>query len=211
MAADDDHKKLLAGLASDLEAPGTRRDLIDGLVARIKDAGTLAIEFAHDGLLERLTPRVQRPPGALPELEFLVTCTRCGECVKACPPRAILVLGEQAGLAAGTPYLETNRRACTACPDTPCIPACPVGALKLVDIRSVEFGTAVIDRARCRPFNGRACTRCSDVCPIGEDAIIVDEDGKPYIDPSGCIGCGRCRFACPTAPRSIHIEPRPHR
>ena len=26
-----------------------------------------------------------RPPGALPEKDFLAACTRCGQCVQACP------------------------------------------------------------------------------------------------------------------------------
>ncbi len=31
-----------------------------------------------------------RPPGALPEKQFIETCMRCGACVDACPAYAIL-------------------------------------------------------------------------------------------------------------------------
>ena len=31
-----------------------------------------------------------RPPGALPENDFLATCIRCGRCVDACPANALL-------------------------------------------------------------------------------------------------------------------------
>ena len=30
-----------------------------------------------------------RPPGALPEKDFLAACTRCGQCVQACPYRYV--------------------------------------------------------------------------------------------------------------------------
>ena len=44
-----------------------------------------------------------RPPGALPEIGFLAACTRCGKCAEVCPPRAILTVRPDGGLAAGTP------------------------------------------------------------------------------------------------------------
>ena len=42
--------------------------------------------------------------------------------------------------------------------------------------------------------------KCAGVCPA--DAYIHREDGIVYIDPSKCMGCGYCAWACPyNAPR----------
>ncbi|MBI3175642.1 MAG: dimethyl sulfoxide reductase anchor subunit [Chloroflexi bacterium] len=42
--------------------------------------------------------------------------------------------------------------------------------------------------------------KCAGVCPT--DAYIHREDGIVYIDPSKCMGCGYCAWACPyNAPR----------
>ncbi len=42
--------------------------------------------------------RPVRPPGSVPEQEFLEMCIRCGECFKACPNDVLQVLGFQQGL-----------------------------------------------------------------------------------------------------------------
>lgn len=42
--------------------------------------------------------------------------------------------------------------------------------------------------------------KCAGVCPT--DAFVHREDGIVYIDPSKCMGCGYCAWACPyNAPR----------
>ncbi len=195
-------------MAQDDETLLSKRGLLGLGVSRAGEAGAAALEFALENVADRFTPRVQRPPGALSEFEFLFACTRCGECITACPPGALLKLGERAGAAAGTPFLEVNElRPCVACEDVPCIHACDEGALRLIDIADAVMGMADIDRETCRPWIGNACDRCYNACPFPGDAIICDEEGRPYIDPRHCIGCGMCRAACPTPKRSIRIQP----
>jgi anaerobic dimethyl sulfoxide reductase subunit B (iron-sulfur subunit) len=42
--------------------------------------------------------------------------------------------------------------------------------------------------------------KCAGVCPT--DAFVTRPDGIVYIDPSKCMGCGYCSWACPySAPR----------
>ena len=41
--------------------------------------------------------RFIRPPGALPEAEFLTTCERCRKCVEVCPVDAIFPAGPDRG------------------------------------------------------------------------------------------------------------------
>lgn len=151
---------------------------------------------------------VMRPPGALPELEFLIACTRCKRCVDACPPGAILLLSEKSGVAINTPFLDVNRyRACTACKTTPCITSCNDGALLPTAIENVRMGTAFIHRERCFEWlDTKDCDRCFRACPFPVDVLLTDEEGKPYIDPRTCIGCGICVKACPASPRAIEVD-----
>lgn len=71
-----------------------------------------------------------RPPGALSEPEFLKACTRCDLCVKVCPHWALKAATRHDAPPPGTPFLhDPAMDACARCPDMPCIPACPTGAL----------------------------------------------------------------------------------
>lgn len=72
----------------------------------------------------------QRPPGALPEADFLKACTRCDLCVKVCPHWALKAATRHDGPPPGTPFLhDPTTDACARCPERPCISACPSGAL----------------------------------------------------------------------------------
>ena len=73
---------------------------------------------------------LQRPPGAIAEGQFLAACTRCGDCIEVCPPRAIVKAPEAAGNRAGTPMIDALRSPCVMCDDLPCIDACEPGVLR---------------------------------------------------------------------------------
>ena len=154
-----------------------------------------------------------RPPGAVPESEFLETCFRCGNCADACPADAIALLESDDKNLRATPFIDPEARACVICDDLACMKACPSGALKLLERFEIRIGLAKVDQDRCVRRDGEECTICIDACPLGDAAILLDDRGRvAVIDPGptgrGCTGCGVCQERCPTRPlRAIEVVP----
>ena len=150
-----------------------------------------------------------RPPGALPENDFLNACTRCGMCVQDCP-YGILKLSELGdSVANGTPYFTARTGPCEMCEDIPCVVACPTNALdhELTDIDKSRMGLAVlIDQETCIAFLGLRCEVCFNVCPLQNKAIKLDRRPNartgmhaifaPVVNSEHCTGCGLCEKAC---------------
>jgi ferredoxin-type protein NapG len=158
---------------------------------------------------ERVAPRRWfRPPGAAPEVAFVAACTRCGDCIDVCPVHAIVKAPANAGLAAGTPYIDPALQACVVCADMPCAAACATGALVVPpDLwASVHMGVLELDPERCITFQGQSCGVCARACPVGERALALDERGQPILKPEGCVGCGVCVTACVTTPSSLKLR-----
>jgi ferredoxin-type protein NapG len=154
--------------------------------------------------VERHLPPRRRPPGAHPEPIFLATCTKCNDCITACPQNAIYTLAEKPGY--GTPVMLPDRRACTMCTGFPCAAACTPGALAMPEGLTWKLGTAVINTAQCLPFRGPECGACGNLCPPGAEGALTFRLGRPKIDPAQCIGCGLCITACVTTPAAITLE-----
>ena len=165
----------------------------------------LDAEFDFDLPVQR---EVLRPPGALPEGEFIERCYRCGNCVDVCPAHAIKVTTGENAESVGTPYIEPSGGACVVCDDLACMKACPSGALGLVeDPAAIRMGMARVDAGVCVRSRGEDCRICVDRCPFGHDAIDISDGGEVSVVSDGCVGCGTCEFYCPTAPKAIVIKP----
>ncbi len=169
-----------------------------------------------------------RPPGALPEEEFLARCIRCGRCIDACPNRCLVSFSEEAGKdlcllpgpgQPGTPVIFPRRQACILCNGTRgdsllCTAACPTGALREtrrnIDTirREVRMGTAELDKNLCYSFNGASCGACVRACPLEGHALKAGMWEKPIIDQKNCVGCGLCERACIRYPQAIRVKPR---
>ncbi len=151
-----------------------------------------------------------RPPFAAPELRFLDLCTRCHDCLRVCPTGVIIPLDERYGRrAAGTPALDLVSNACLLCEDWPCVQACEPKALSIPDEADEDdiplgpMATALIDESSCLPFLGPECGACRDVCPV--EGAFRFLGIRPFVDWKHCVGCGLCRQACVTDPKSIRI------
>mgnify|MGYP001603782426 CR=1 FL=1 len=163
---------------------------------------------ASHALRPRVRPSLVRPPGALPEPAFLDTCTRCDECVKACPHWVVKKGGPELGPRyAGTPVLVPAENPCLFCEDLPCVRSCPTGALAgTTDPASLRIGLAEVDLERCYSAKGQPCDYCQVHCPTSPRAIRVASPGAaPRVDPDACNGCGKCAQICP--PSAIRIRP----
>jgi ferredoxin-type protein NapG len=122
--------------------------------------------------------------------------------------QAIRPLPQSEGLAGGTPALDVAMTACIMCETMPCTAACPTPALDLPPWgwRDVRMADIAIDTARCIAFRDVECGICVRVCPVGPDALALDDRGRPVVG-AACTGCGQCIGACVTAPSSIAAEP----
>jgi MauM/NapG family ferredoxin protein len=188
-----------------------RRRLILSGVGGVGMASILGISFIRPGENSRLI----RPPGSLPEDEFIDRCVRCYQCIRACATsgnflQPSLLEGGWEGLltpygVARTGYCEYNCILCTE--------VCPSGAIHPLDVetkRKTAIGLAHISKDLCLPYaEGTPCIVCEEHCPTPEKAIRFTEeeytypDGSkkvikfPYVVPDLCIGCGICETKCP--------------
>jgi ferredoxin len=158
-----------------------------------------------------------RPPGSVPEAEFLQMCIRCGECFKACPYHVIQPMGFEQGLEGlWTPRVVADAAGCAPSCNA-CGQVCPTGAIRALPLeekRHARMGLAVVNPATCLPHaNREACQLCVDECvSAGYRAIEflrvhtqIDEAGEP-IEGTGfaapvvlddkCVGCGLCQMVC---------------
>lgn len=156
-------------------------------------------KFNMQGLLRGRLTRGHTPlrqPWALPEQDFLETCTGCGSCVAACS-EGILVLGDD-----GYPEISFATASCSFCGD--CAMACVCGALVQGDRSSWTAKAYIADH--CLALRSEACRTCADHC--GPNAITftpqVGVAARPAIDLDRCTGCGACVAPCPVDAIAVH-------
>lgn len=130
-----------------------------------------------------------RLPWSISESQFIDGCTRCGDCVKACPQHIVAVAD------GGFPALSFSERECTFCGK--CVEACEQ---PLFDQNQEPWQqTASIDE-HCLTKNGIVCQNCKDACMPRAIRFQFGVGGiaTPHVESEPCNGCGACVAPCPT-------------
>ena len=143
-----------------------------------------------------------RPPGALPEGDFLRSCVRCGACMKSCPTNTLQPCLWEAGLAGlWSPKLEPRFAACDQHCNV-CGRVCPSQAIRPLSLDEkthAKIGTAVLRKEQCLVWaQDKLCLICDEICPY--NAIVfrtIEGYRRPVVVASRCNGCGFCEERCP--------------
>jgi MauM/NapG family ferredoxin protein len=185
-----------------------RRNFLRALQA---GAAALALPKLVHAARKRFSRRYLRPPGSLPEDEFLSACIGCGQCSEVCPNRCIGYFGLENGLASlDTPYIIPREKGCILC--MKCGDVCPSGAILPIErklepiLDGVKMGRAVVDESLCLSFQGKSCGVCYRACPLADVAITVGMMEQPHVTDK-CVGCGLCERACIQMPQAIRVMP----
>jgi ferredoxin-type protein NapF len=140
--------------------------------------------------------QVIRPPWAMAEPDFVAACSRCGDCIGACPEK-ILETGR-----GGFPQVNFSKGECTFCGD--CAGRCKSGVLnKRVDVAA--WPLKAIIAPTCLALKQVVCRSCGESCPIGaiRFRLSVGAVARPEVDLAACTGCGACYGPCPVSAVAI--------
>ncbi len=157
------------------------------------------IDLARRGLF-RGRLRVAEPPVQLPWSvawpQFSTGCTRCGDCLAACPEQ-ILVKGE-----GGFPTVDFQRGECTFCGD--CVAACKEPLFRPASETPWQYKASIA--ANCLANSQVYCQRCQDSCEPRAIRFIptLGRVPTPVIELDSCNGCGACVQDCPVG--SIKVD-----
>jgi len=175
--------------------------------------GGLAVGFL--AIQTPFTPRqskfqLLRPPGAIPETEFLRTCIRCGECMKSCLTNTLQPCLWESGLSGlWTPKMDLRLAPCEQNCNV-CGKVCPTQAIRSLSLEEkthAKVGTAVLRKEMCLVWaQNKLCLICDEICPY--NAIVfrpVEGYRRPVVIASKCNGCGFCEQRCPVKGESAIV------
>ena len=151
-----------------------------------------------------------RPPGAIPEDEFLRTCIRCGECMKSCLTNTLQPSLWESGLSGlWTPELALRLAPCDQNCNV-CGKVCPTQAIRSLSLEEkthAKVGTAILRKEMCLVWaQNKICLICDEICPY--NAIVfrpVEGYRRPVVIASKCNGCGFCEHRCPVRGESAIV------
>lgn len=146
---------------------------------------------------------VIRPPWSVDQQQFLNQCSRCDDCISACPEN-IIIHGD-----GGFPEVNFKLGECTFC--THCAEACQSDAIKLDTTHPEKMNPWQLDvsvGSKCLSLNAVVCRACGDNCEPQAIRFQMKLGGisEPHISLEDCTGCGACLHVCPVD--AIQIKPQ---
>jgi len=187
-----------AGAVAPLPASLSRRRFFGGVGL----GGMFLILTSLDPHVMKRTGRWLRPPGAIPEDDFLAACIRCGACLRICVTHTLQASGVENGwIRWGTPVPDLRFAGCEQQCNL-CGKVCPTGAIRSLPLgerQHAKMGTAILFRERCVAWaRDRLCLLCDEACPYNAVVFhVVEGHKRPFVDDSRCNGCGMCEEVCP--------------
>lgn len=148
-------------------------------------------------------PAPFRPPWSASESLFLDRCTRCDDCVKACPT-GLLTRGP-----GDYPVADFSTAACTFCGD--CSRACATGAIGR-DVAQTPWFFGIAIGEGCLAAQNVECRVCGEICDVSAIRFRPRIGGValPDVDNTACNGCGACIPTCPVlAVQRVVFNPEP--
>ncbi len=151
-------------------------------------------------------PTVRMPWMVSSEL-FTDQCSRCAECIDACP-EGIIEKGD-----GGFPSVNFNQGECTFCAE--CVEVCQEPVFRSTEESPWDWiakisesnqssaghgGMAVSLDGVCMAHQGVVCQSCKDVCDVRAIRMHYQTSAvaTPVVDQEACTGCGACVSVCPT-------------
>lgn len=141
------------------------------------------------------------PPWARGPAAFDRACTRCGDCLSACPTHVL-------ALRDGIVQVDFDDAECTFC--GACVDACRHDAFDVAARAAGAPAWNLVARIgpTCLARLAVVCQSCGDACEahairFRPRAGAVPE---PRVDAAACTGCGACVRVCPST--AIEVKPR---
>lgn len=176
-----------------------------GLLIAALGKTNVAAKNSRTGNVKTSSDVLIRPPGALPEDEFVDRCIRCSECMKVCPTNGLQPALAEAGFEGiWTPVLVSRIGECTRQCNL-CSQVCSTQAIQTFEVeekKHIYIGRAVIDRSQCIAWNSnKQCLVCDECCSYrAVEWKIVEGIRRPFVEEHKCVGCGICENVCPIQP-----------
>ncbi|WP_237444138.1 ferredoxin-type protein NapF [Sinobacterium norvegicum] len=139
-------------------------------------------------------------PWLISQSAFDANCTRCGDCLTACP-EDIIVKDDN-----GFPTINFSQSGCDFCGD--CAASCKQDIFLAAESRTTAMAwqqDAHINE-NCLAYQNVMCMSCLDSCDASAISFNYQHKiARPSINISACTGCGFCQSSCPT--HAISITP----
>lgn len=126
---------------------------------------------------------------------FVDDCTRCGQCLSACPEKIIVPF------TGGFPGIDFSKGECTFC--GACADSCPESLFDRSLTQPWKIKALISDG--CLAKRHVMCRSCEDACTqkAMEFRPAPGRIASPEISIANCTGCGACVSVCPENAISI--------